>query len=271
MRAEIRVDQDSPWQAVGSAFPNSWFDPLARPIRDAKRLTEGKEPSDYDSFSDKPTSPEPYGGRNYTLFAALSDVRNGFGFAGVDTGDPIPPSPAAGRGLPEDVALHIYDYSDYEPEEVPDTAGMSVLEQMRESFVFGEHSQGWISLAELLDYDWDYGVTHRGIVGKAEFKAMRSEGRAEPKSWCGGISGAAVTIITEEQAGHIFNDLWTHVRMEWSHSLREDVQGFLDVVDQMRHWGNDYERWHRDGNGSQNPKATMHDPSCIRLVLGYDS
>ena len=29
--------------------------------------------------------PEPYGGRNYTLFAALSDVRNGFGFAGVPT------------------------------------------------------------------------------------------------------------------------------------------------------------------------------------------
>ena len=40
-------------------------------------------------------------GRHYQLFAALAGVRNGFGFAGCVTGEPVEPI-AKGRGLPED-------------------------------------------------------------------------------------------------------------------------------------------------------------------------
>ena len=43
---------------------------------------------------------EPYGNRNYKLFSFLADVRNGYGFAGVDTGNRIEPI-ADPRGNPE--------------------------------------------------------------------------------------------------------------------------------------------------------------------------
>src|SRR5215831_1419725 len=46
-----------------------------------------------------PIAPENFRSRNYDLFAILADVRNGFGFAGVPTGDGWP-SLAPDRGLP---------------------------------------------------------------------------------------------------------------------------------------------------------------------------
>jgi hypothetical protein len=39
--------------------------------------------------------------RHYFLFAWLADVRNGFGFAGIPTHDPIKPI-SERRGLPDD-------------------------------------------------------------------------------------------------------------------------------------------------------------------------
>lgn len=44
---------------------------------------------------------KPFDNRNYDLFAALADVRNGVGFAGVKTGKAIEPI-AMPRGIPDD-------------------------------------------------------------------------------------------------------------------------------------------------------------------------
>lgn len=301
MRAEIRPAPKAPWEAVGSIFPNPYYNPVAEAKIKLKRASEGKEDDGYVSLWGSPTTPEPYGRRNYTLFAALSNVRNGFGFAGVPTGKPIPPSVAAGRGLPADLARH-WDEESYRDRLQYDEwyggapADLSNAKLAEELFIFGEHSQGWITLAELLDYDWDYEVTHYGVVGAREFRRC-IEQDVEPRSWCGDISGGAVQIISAAEAcaaiehgefppaagdndgidvieGHnaaATSGISYHVRHEWTHPLREDVQEFLDVIDKMRHWGNDYKLWHRDGPGTRNPKATMHDPNCIRLVFGYDS
>jgi hypothetical protein len=302
MRAEIRTAPDAPWEAVGSIFPNPSFDPVATAQHLAERKAEGKDdPEGYTPYFGHPTTAEPYGGRNYTLFAALSDVRNGFGFAGVPTGEPIPSSVAAGRGLPDDLARHFDEESyqerlRYKEWDSKSPRELSNAELAEELFIFGEHSQGWITLAELLDYDWDYEVTHYGVVGAQEFRRCYESGfELEPRSWCGDISGANVVKLDANEANRLIragefpeaagDDARTdiiegfgrqgqpsiHVYHSWSHKLREDVQGFLDVVDKMRHWGRDYNLWHKDGNGSQNPKATMHDPTCIRLVFGYDS
>lgn len=301
MRAEIRPDAESPFEAVGSIFPNSYYDPVTEAQTRLQREAEGKEDDGYVSIWGKPTTPEPYSGRNYTLFAALSDVRNGFGFAGVPTGKPIPPSVAAGRGLPADLARH-FDEDRYreraldgEPvETLPEK--LSNAELAEELWIFGEHSQGWITLEEILAYDWDHETTHFGLVAAAEYRrCFESEFELEPRSWCGDISGGNVVKLDANEANRLIragefpeaadDDAGTdiiegfgregqpsiHVYHSWSHKLREDVQGFLDVVDKMRHWGRDYKLWHRDGNGTRNPKATMHDPTCIRLVFGYDS
>ena len=46
--------------------------------------------------------------RNYWAFAVLADVRNGYGFAGIDKGDPITPI-SEPRGLPEDLSDELRD------------------------------------------------------------------------------------------------------------------------------------------------------------------
>lgn len=304
MRAEIRATPDAPWEAVGSIFPNGHYDPVTEAQYRADREAEGKDADGLLSIWGRPTTAEPYDGRNYNLFAALSDVRNGFGFAGVPTGKPLTPSVAAGRGLPDDLARHVDEDgyreriqdeewdSDLLPEQLSNAALAAEL------FIFGEHSQGWITLEEILAYDWDYETTHFGVVAAAEYRrCFESEFALEPRSWCGDISGRSIVKIDANEANRMIlagefpeaaaDDAELsiiegsgaggdsrpsyHVYHSWSHSLREDVQEFLDVVDKMRHWGRDYKLWHRDGNGTRNPKATMHDPSCIRLVFGYDS
>jgi hypothetical protein len=298
MRAEVKPAPDAPWLAVGSVFPNGWYDPIRDAQTKHRLLDEGRKTDSFTSIWSSPTTPEPYGNRNYTLFAALSDVRNGYGFAGIPTGEPIPSSVAAGRGLPADLARHFDEerylerkqYDEWDAGVPEDLSNEELAERL---FIFGAHSQGWLTLGELLDYDWDYEVTHYGLVKADEFRrCYESRFELEPRSWCGDISGGSVIKLDAEaaiamiHAGQFpeaaeedadpddFSPRPTpsyHVRHEWSHPLREDVQDFLDTVDKMRSWGCDYKLWHKDGNGSRNPKATMHNPDHIRLVFGYDS
>jgi hypothetical protein len=83
--------------------------------------------------------PRTFRNRNYDLFGILADVRNGIGFAGIDTGDAWP-SIAPERGLPADSTI-----KDTERDS-DDEAGIHWL---------GYHSHTWISLDELRSFDWD--------------------------------------------------------------------------------------------------------------------
>jgi hypothetical protein len=262
MRAETRLGPDEPWLAL-DGFPNPYYDPIRSLQLEAEAEARGEEP--WTRLHSDPTTPEPYDGRNYTLFAALSDVRNGYGFAGVDLGDPIPPSVAAGRGLPDDLAFHHPGRYSEGPIERPE--GESNLEYAERHWIFGEHSFGYLTLREVLDYDWDFPVVHRGVVSREEHEAMAREGRMEPKSFCGSVSGGGVKVV--DRFGGLPED-YTHVKCQWMTPLRDSVGGFMDVVDTLRKWGGDYELWHSTG-GHENPKSTMYDPDCIRLVFGYDS
>jgi hypothetical protein len=99
-----------------------------------------------------------YGGRNYDLFAILANVRNGYAVAGVRTGDGF--SPLGPRGLPLDVseALRGLDH-----------------EQLQIQF----HSQSWVSLREILEYDWDQETTKRVFVRDTDTGGFPSGGRAK--------------------------------------------------------------------------------------------
>lgn len=70
-----------------------------------------------------------YEDRNYVAFAALANVRNGYGFAGVYVHEPIP-SIAANRGTPQDVT----------PESL--------------AILSNEHSPSWVMLHEVFAYNW---------------------------------------------------------------------------------------------------------------------
>jgi hypothetical protein len=119
-----------------------------------------------------------YSSRNYDTFAILADVRNGSGFAGCPTGDGFVPISEA-KGLPGDLS--------------PELAA-----EVEASL---EHTPSWLTVRELMDYDWTQTTTKTGIVNGPEydrwesFQKRRGDG---PDSWRGDIMGGAVKHVSEE-------------------------------------------------------------------------
>ena len=74
-----------------------------------------------------------YSDRCYSLFAILADVRNGFGFAGIPTGNPVIPI-SQPRGLPSDCN--------------------NLVKQEHSSWGLNAHSESYLSVRELLEFDW---------------------------------------------------------------------------------------------------------------------
>lgn len=191
-------------------------------------------------------------GRNYRLFAALADVRNGSGFAGCNTGDPILPI-APTRGLPEDASYR--------------------TKSSYKEWAGDAHSASWLLLSELLAYDWDREIVIRGYVPEDVYLKMRDE-RHEPDSWSGFTSGSQIMALTAAQyeaLGEKRNDreyLIAHhrsnpyhlptanplnlvVQAEWRKKLSDMVCYFLD---------HDLAAW-----------KSMGEPEKIRIVFWFDN
>ena len=141
-----------------------------------------------------------YADRNYTLFALLADVRNGYGVAGCDTGNPVQPI-ADPKGLPNDVCQQVRD----------------------EYICWGSdaHSASWLTLQELMAFDWTQKATLRGVVDGPEYASWRHNKNRSPSSWCGGISGANIRHCTPQR----MDDLLEEVKAR----ATEDI-GFWEIV-----------------------------------------
>lgn len=140
------------------------------------------EPSEYEDDKNILTVPYGkhfYGDRNYDVFAMLANVRNGSGFAGCDTGDGFTPI-ALPRGLPDDLSPEL----------------------RKEADAMLEHTPTWLTLKELMDYDWTQVTTKRGWVSGIEYERWtfcdRERGHG-PASWSGGISGGGIEHVTEQE------------------------------------------------------------------------
>ncbi len=184
--------------------------------------------------------------RNYVLFAALADVRNGFGFAGCSIFEPLKPITRK-RGFPKGFIL------DAEPED--EEAAEDFCAPQAHGVWMGDHSHTWCTLEDALSYDWDQLLTTTGTVNREQYAQWKATGR--PKSWCGGAWGPGVETVplatfeqTKDTDGRTY---YTQVR--WSQPLREKVAEFLRAVD-----------WLKD-----HAKAKGIRPSDIRFVMGFDS
>lgn len=103
--------------------------------------------------------------RNYVAFAILANVRNGFGFAGVPTHEPLIPI-SEPKGLP------------------PDTSICNTQGDCDDFDVWlGDHSHSYVTLAELKSYDLNQSLAQNGVVSGAERDRVRA-GHA-PNDWCG--------------------------------------------------------------------------------------
>ena len=155
-----------------------------------------------------------YDGRNYTLFAALANVRNNrpgdetrWGPMGTacDGGDPIP-------------VIH-------PPKGIPPDACEEIQTHVKEYAQDG-HSHSYYTLQELLDFDWNgTEIVNRGVVSNKDeldriermraFYKKHSPHKVEyvgPDSYCQATSQDGATVVT------------------WKSTLADDCREFLSSV-----------------------------------------
>lgn len=153
-----------------------------------------------------------YSNRNYEVFAILAGVRNSDGYVPI----------CEPRGFPGDAS----------PEVVCRWAS------------HGEHTPGWLTLAELLAFDWTQVATRGGTVGSKEFARWNRWGRGRgrgPTRFSQGVSGPAVVHVSLEEMEAITaaaplvaptantEEEWggTYCRVDWQEPYFRSAHDFL--------------------------------------------
>ena len=206
MMAEIK--SRGGWSAVGRIFKSS--------RKEIPTMYYDKD--SFDSLGEwgAQYSFEPYDGRNYTLFGFLADVRNGYGFAGIDTGDAIKPI-SEPRGVPKDASGVFKAWSEYWS---PDA-----------------HSHSWFTLKELLDADWNQEITKRGVVTEQEYKIFKKNGK--PQEWSVAAMGRNIITISESHYKDLIREegVEYRIQIEWKEKLSEYCKDFIKSIKQLEKLG----------------------------------
>lgn len=205
----------------------------------ARRIASGEQ---YELTKEDDDLPEVeygwlYDNRNYALFAILADVRNGYGFAGIKTGEGYK-SIDLPRGIPFDSCNTVQDY-------------------------FGQgwmHSESHVYLNELVNYNWNQTTTRYGVVSEKEYKNwVVNKGR--PERFCGSVGGSNIKNISLEEMDLLVGG---YVERE------KDKQYYTQVS-----WEESYKESAGDFSEDCIPKlvalSDSEDFSDIRIVFGFDS
>lgn len=225
MRAERKTKKG--WQHVGKRFPNPYYDP---------EMAKKFEGDRFAKFYSELNTIEPYSGRNYDLFAILADVRNGYGFAGIDTGDGFKPIDMP-RGIPKNASKKYKKYA--------------------KSWGEDGHSHSYFTVRELKEYDWHGQTTkHRGLVDMDQYKVFKKKGK--PEEWCGDSSGGALLKVTNKEMDELIDhpeNILKNMRymtfVEWGESYYESTKDFVDnVIPRLEKLG---------------------DPDKVRIVFFFDN
>lgn len=169
--------------------------------------------------------------RHYGLFAHLAGIRNGRGFAGVITGQPVTPI-SEPRGLPDDFPVdHYFNHM----------VGKDIASHDDGECWMGEHSHSWLTADEILAHQFG-GEWKSGIITVGSLAIWG--GVSAPESYCGGISGQGV--IVAETPCDITKDC-THVRVFW----RQPAEQFGYFINEV--------------------KRLQLEHGEVRMVFGFDS
>lgn len=210
--------------------------------------------------------------RHYQLFSVLADVRNGYGFAGVPTGEWVKPI-SSPRGIPQDFEYYCWEHplspdclvprrrgwweADHPMDVISmDPDGMTMLSGDRwddETITLhqcavwmGEHSFSWLTGEELLNwYKNAPTVVKVGLISKQMYEEW--DKITPPTSYWGGVWGGGSRVINESEVGKV-SFPWTDVRVTWEQSLRDELAYFFIEVQRLV-----------DKHGK------------IRMVFGFDS
>lgn len=199
---------------------------------------------DQPAVPDVPIAPNIFRQRNYDLFGLLADVRNGHGFAGIQTGEGWP-SIAPNRGLPDGLAVDAVLPNPKYPEDGPRS--------------LGDHSFTWVTLDELQAFPWDHISTRLyGVVPAKEYERLKAT-KQPPQSYSGGTTGPGIQTYDADawDAMHAAGGVAVaiapkpYVRMHWTETAREATGN----------WPGQVLPW-LDELAAGRP---------LRLVLGFDS
>ena len=220
MFAEVR--KDGRWHKVGPVFPNPYY--------------RSDEP---ESESNRPTTDSPYVGQNYDLFAMLAGERNDWAVAGIPTGrgfEPISPP----RGVPEDASREFGAYAEA-------WLGTGYL----------CHCHSWLTLEELLAYDWKGKVTVIGTDLFSEgdyFRHLRGQGRARPPLI---VDFVGVEVLTPYE----YEDMLTA-------GSRDHTKRYVICEPRRVTY---YERAREFVDGTLPELAKLGDPKDVRIAFFFDN
>ena len=165
--------------------------------------------------------------RHYFLFAWLGNVRNGFGFAGIPTHEPIQPLTDR-RGYPPD-----FDVED----DMHAIASIDIMAPCRRKWHqegealeidMGDHSHSWATADEIINGKRPGVVRKAGIITLAQFRAW--DGKSQPEEWCGGTSGPGVLVSTPAT----IDGSTSHVAIEWERDSSDDIRYFIDEAQRLK-------------------------------------
>lgn len=212
------------------------------PARDPWLVEQAEKHSD--SWYGTRAAVDWYSDRNYRVFAVLANVRN--------SGEITPISEP--RGLPDDMSQEV--------------AALIAPDEDSNDVSLGEHSQSWLTLAELQAYPWEGEAVETGVVSLEQFMdRIQKFGMGYPvrsskrpyHEWCGSTMGPNIVTrdATEVLAGLRDGGFpapaheRTHVRDKWITSANEQAGSFVDRV--------------------LPALAQLGAPNDVRIVFGFDS
>jgi hypothetical protein len=188
--------------------------------------------------------------RHYDLFAALAGKRNGYGFAGVKTGEAIKPI-SLPRGLPDGFAFNNAECHPVEKFEHLDarTRKYHSSEDKLELWM-GDQDYSWLSGSEMMDwYAWYAAaptIIKTGVLDRDYYDVW--DKKSEPEEYCVGVFGNDVIQINDNELEKVSKPNWTHIRCEWEQSMKDSLAYFFDEVARL-----------------------MKEHGEIRYVFGFDS
>lgn len=179
-----------------------------------------------------------YDGRNYNLFAILANVRNRHDF--VPISEP--------KGFPLDVSEEIAEEHE------------------------GNHSHSWLTLAELMAFDWTQTATLSGYVNGPEYFSWCAyrKGRGEgPDSYRQGVGGGNVKHVTVEAMEALVKK--ANHGVDWNDARRvvvETLSSHYCLVE----WQSPYWRCASEFIGCIIPQLwRLGKPEDARIVFSFDS
>ena len=216
------------------------YEKEADELESGARVRPGMEAWESDWYGPKVAQGWVYDGRNYNLFAILADVRNGRGFGGVKTGEGFNP-----------ISL---------PKGLPDVLSDELRDLLHEDSYY--HSMSYLTLKELIDYDWEQGTVQYGVVSEHTYREMKEQGKKSPDTWSGGVGGGMVVQLSTNEmddliAGKLERDPDKnyYTRVSWKDTYAEAVGDFFMDVSLQR---------------LKDLSETM-DGEDVRIVFGFDS